>query len=78
MLKEKKWIIALAVPAVVCIVYGMRREDNPVFLVGLAFGIAAFLLYRKRYREFVREKYGEREKPSSERPKEDGSAGNPE
>jgi hypothetical protein len=62
MVKDKKWVVALAVPAVVCVIYGMIREDNPVFLVGLALGIAAFLLYRRRYREFVREKYGERDR----------------
>ncbi|MEW6665945.1 MAG: hypothetical protein AB1512_12085 [Thermodesulfobacteriota bacterium] len=66
-MKDKKWVLALAVPAVVCILYGMARQDNPVFLVGLVFGIAAFLLYRKRYREFVREKYGERKSERSVR-----------
>jgi uncharacterized membrane protein len=62
MVKDTKWVVALAVPAVACVVYGMVRGDNPVFLVGLALGIAAYLLYRKRYREFIREKYGERKK----------------
>jgi hypothetical protein len=60
MVKDKKWIATLAVPAVVCVVYGMVREDNPVFLIGLALGIAAYLLFRKRLKEEIREKYGER------------------
>ena len=60
MVKDKKWIATLAVPAVVCVVYGMVREDNPVFLIGLAPGIAAYLLFRKRLKEEIREKYGER------------------
>ena len=62
MVKDKRTIVALAVPAVVCVVYGMVREDNPVFLIGLALGIAAYLLFRKRLKEEIREKYGERKK----------------
>jgi hypothetical protein len=76
MVRDKKWVVALAVAAMLCVAYGMVREDNPVFLVGLALGIAAYLFYRKRYKEFIREEYGERKKPSSEEPGEDGSAGN--
>jgi uncharacterized membrane protein YfcA len=60
MVKDMKWVVALAVPAVVCIVYGMVGEDHPVFIFGLVLGIAAYLLFRKKFREEIREKHGER------------------
>lgn len=60
MAKDKKWVTALAVPAAVCVVYGMVTEEHPVFIAGLVLGIAAYLLFRKRYKEEIRQKYGDR------------------
>lgn len=77
MWKDQRTIIALAVPAAVCVVYGMVRADNPVFLVGLALGVAAYLLFRRRLKEDIREKYGERKKPPKEKETQDWQSPNP-
>jgi hypothetical protein len=65
-MKDGNRIVALAVPGVACVAYGMVREDHPVFVIGLALGIAAYLLFRKRLKEDIREKVGKPQKPSKQ------------
>jgi hypothetical protein len=68
-------IAALAAVAAGCIIYGMLRENHPVFVIGLAFAVPAYLLFRKRYKEQIREKYGEVKASQTEQNKPGGSAG---
>jgi hypothetical protein len=72
--KDQGTIVTLAAVAAVCILYGMVRENNPVFIMGLAFGIPAYLLFRKRYKERIREKHGEVKKPPAGENTPEGSA----
>jgi len=45
---EKSIIVLLCVIGVTCVVYGMGKENNAVFIVGLIFVIAAYLLIRRK------------------------------
>ncbi|MBN1105489.1 MAG: hypothetical protein JXL84_18920 [Deltaproteobacteria bacterium] len=75
-MKDQGTIVAMAAVAAGCVLCGMLRGDNTVFIIGLAFGIPAYLLFRKRYKEGIREKYGEVKKPPSGKNTPKGGAGN--
>ena len=48
---EKSIIVFLCAIGISCIVYGMGKEDNTVFIVGLLFIIAGYLLIRRKMKE---------------------------
>jgi hypothetical protein len=50
-LQEKIFTASLCVIGVSAIVYGMTKKNNPVFLIGLLFVIAGYLLIRKKLKE---------------------------
>jgi hypothetical protein len=50
-LKEKILTSALCIVGISGIAYGMAEKNNPVFLIGIAFAIAGYLLIRKKLRE---------------------------
>ncbi len=52
---RKPWLeIILLVLALMGIAYGMVEKNNPVFIIGLLIGIAAYLLIRKRLKANVK------------------------
>ena len=51
---EKPIIVLLCVIGVTCVVYGMGRENNTVFILGLLFVIAAYLLIRRKLKGSMR------------------------
>ena len=53
-LKREKLIIVFSCAiGISCIVYGMGKENNTVFIVGLLLVIGGYLLIRKKMKEFV-------------------------
>ena len=51
---EKSIIVLLCVIGVTCVVYGMGKENNTVFIVGLIFVIAAYLSIRRKLKGSMR------------------------
>jgi LPXTG-motif cell wall-anchored protein len=51
---EKSIIVLLCVIGVTSVVYGMGKENNSVFIVGLLFVIAAYLLIRRKLKRSMR------------------------
>jgi len=54
-LKEKIITISLCVIGVSAVVYGMTRHNNPVFIIGILFVIAGYLMIRKKLKEALRD-----------------------
>jgi len=52
-LQQKIITAALCVIGISAIVYGMIKKDNPVFLIGIAFVIAGYLLIRRKLKESI-------------------------
>jgi len=53
-LKREKLIIVFSCAiGIFCIVYGMGKENNTVFIVGLLLVIGGYLLIRRKMKEFV-------------------------
>jgi nicotinamide riboside transporter PnuC len=51
---EKPIIVLLCVIGVTCVVYGMGKENNTVFILGLLFVIATYLLIRRKLKQSIR------------------------
>jgi len=51
---KKLPIILICVIGIVGVGYGMANENNPIFIIGLVFVIAAYLLIRRRIKESIR------------------------
>ncbi len=62
-MKNQGTIVVMATVAAACILYGMLKANNLAFITGLAFGIPTYLLFRKRYKEQIRERYGAEHNP---------------
>ncbi len=50
---EKSIIVFLCSIGISCVVYGMGKENNTVFIVGLLLVIAGYLLIRRKMKESV-------------------------
>ena len=55
-LREKAIIICLCVFGVLAISYGMIKENNAVFILGLLFVIGGYLLVRRKLKESIRKR----------------------
>ena len=55
-MKEKVLIILLCVFGLIAVFYGMTKENNGVFILGLIFIIGGYLLIRKRLKQSIQEK----------------------
>lgn len=54
---QQKIITAtLCVIGISAVLYGMTKKNNPVFLVGIAFVIAGYLMIRKKLKESIQKK----------------------
>ncbi len=56
--KEKILVPILCALGIAAVGYGMARENNPVFIVGLVFVIAGYLRIRWKLRASLKEKQG--------------------
>lgn len=50
---EKSIIVLFCAIGISCVVYGMGKENNMIFVVGLLFVIAGYLLIRRKLKGFV-------------------------
>jgi hypothetical protein len=54
--KEKVLLLLVCVAGLSAVFYGMARDNNLVFVIGLVLVIGAYLVIRKRLRASLREK----------------------
>jgi general stress protein CsbA len=59
-MKEKAYIIILCVVGLVAVSYGMITDNDVIFIIGIIFVIAGYLIIRIRIKKLIREKEGER------------------
>jgi hypothetical protein len=55
-LQQKIITASLCVIGIPTIAYGMIKKNNPVFLIGIVFVIAGYLLIRKKLKESIQKK----------------------
>jgi hypothetical protein len=55
-LKEKILISILCIIGISSVAYGMLKKNNPVFIVGMLFIIAGYLLIRRKLKESIQKK----------------------
>jgi len=55
-LKEKIIIISLCIIGVSSVAYGMIEKNNPVFIIGIIFIVAGYLLIRRKLKESIQKK----------------------
>jgi Flp pilus assembly protein TadB len=53
-MREKALIVCLCVFGVLAVSYGMIKENNAVFILGLLFVIGGYLLIRRRLKESIK------------------------
>ncbi len=63
-MKEKVFTFLICVLGVLGVCYGMVNKNHPVFIAGLVFVVAGYLMTRKKLKAHIREKY-----PSEDDPK---------
>jgi len=56
-MKEKTFILCVCLLGIVGVCYGLSKKDHVVFFGGLAFLIAGYLMFRKKLKRYLREKY---------------------
>lgn len=54
MLKNKYLIAPICVIGIAGVGYGMTNDNNPIFIIGLVFVIAGYLLIRRRIKGSMR------------------------
>lgn len=54
MLKNSTLIIITCIIGIVAVSYGMLKDNNLIFILGLLFVIAGYLLIRKKLKEYIR------------------------
>lgn len=53
---RKRFMEILLALGIVGVGYGIAEKNNPVFIIGLLIGIAAYLLIRKELKASIKEK----------------------
>jgi uncharacterized membrane protein YfcA len=56
-MKEKILILIVCLFGILGVSYGMVNKDHLVFVVGLVLVAAGYLMFRKRLKAYIREKY---------------------
>ena len=59
-MKEKVFIIFLCFVGLVAVSYGMTMDNDAIFIIGIIFVIAGYLMIRTRIKKSIREKERER------------------
>jgi hypothetical protein len=54
--QQKIITLSLCVIGISAVAYGMIKKDNPIFLIGIAFVIAGYLLIRKKLKESIQKR----------------------
>jgi len=60
-MKEKALILCVCLLGILGVCYGMVNKDHPVFIAGLVFLVAGYLMIRKKLKAHIREKYSSEE-----------------
>jgi LPXTG-motif cell wall-anchored protein len=55
-LKQKALILVICAFGIVAVSYGVAKGNNAVFIIGIVFVIAGYLLIRRRIKEHIRER----------------------
>jgi hypothetical protein len=55
-MREKAFIVCLCVFGIFAISYGMIKDNNAVFVIGLLFVIGGYLLIRRKLKESIRKR----------------------
>jgi len=58
MKKERHIILLLCISGVAAVIFGMARQNNPVFIAGIISVVAGYLLIRKKIRQSVKDRTG--------------------
>jgi len=56
-MKEKALILLVCLFGILGVCYGMVNKDHPIFIAGLAFVVAGYLMIRRKLKAHIREKY---------------------
>jgi hypothetical protein len=56
-MKDKALVLVLSFFGVLAVGYGMVNKNHPVFIAGLVFVVAGYLMIRKKLKAHIREKY---------------------
>jgi hypothetical protein len=56
-MKEKVLILVVCLFGILGVGYGMMNRNHTVFIAGLAFVVAGYLMIRKKLKVYIREKY---------------------
>lgn len=56
-MNEKILIVVVCLLGIVGVCYGLYKKDHMVFVAGLVFVIAGYLMFRKKLKSHLREKY---------------------
>ena len=68
-MKEKTVILGACLLGILAVGYGMANKQHAVFIIGLVLFVAGYLMFRKKLKAHIREKYpsekdrGKRENP---------------
>ena len=54
--KQKALILTICIIGIVAVSYGMAKDNNVIFVIGIVFVIAGYLLIRRRIKERIRER----------------------
>ena len=54
-LKEKIITASLCIIGVSAVVYGMTRKNNPVFIIGMVFIVAGYIMIRRKLKESLKD-----------------------
>lgn len=56
-MNEKILIVVVCLLGTVGVCYGLYKKDHVVFVAGLVFVIAGYLMFRKKLKSYIRRKY---------------------
>jgi len=56
-MKEKSLILVVCLSGILGVSYGMMNKNHLVFIAGMVFVIAGYLMIRKKLKEYTRGKY---------------------
>ena len=57
-MREKILTAIICLIGILGIFYGMTNKNNVIFIIGVLFVIAGYLLIRRKLKESIREKWG--------------------
>ena len=55
-LKQKALILIICAIGIVAVSYGVAKDNNVIFVIGIVFVIGAYLLIRRKIKEHIRER----------------------